>query len=155
MKTVPYKEGTWFAVPLEKGGYAVGVVARCAPKGPIVLAYLFGPKRDHVPLLGDLVPLKADEALAVWRVGDLGLINGAWPIIGESPTWNRTKWPTPEFTRIDELTKSVAWRVHYADDDPSVAVSKERIPYDRCLPDIVVLHGAQAAEIALSRMLDA
>jgi hypothetical protein len=80
-------------------------------------------------------------------------INGSWLILGESSNWNRIKWPTPEFTRKDELTKRVAWRVHYADDDPGVVVSEERIPYDPCLPDNDVLHGAQAAEIALSRML--
>ena len=154
MKEVPYKEGTWFAVPLEKGGYAVGVVARCAPKGPIVLAYLFGPKREHVTLLDDLDPLKADEALAVWKVGDLGLITGSWRIIGVTPHWSRARWPMPEFIRNEELFKKVAWRVIYSEDDPSVVVSEEQIPYDPKVPATDGSCGAQYVEIALSRILD-
>lgn len=48
-KRLPYREGTWFALPLRKGGYAVGVVARMAPRGRIILAYFFGPKRNQIP----------------------------------------------------------------------------------------------------------
>ncbi len=41
MKKLPYKEGTWFAVPLKCGGHAVGIATRIAPKGRVLLAYFF------------------------------------------------------------------------------------------------------------------
>lgn len=154
MKKVPYKEGTWFAVPLKKGGYATGCIARCKPKTALVVAYLFGPKRDHVPPLDELVSLKADDAGAVWRMGDLGLITGSWPIIGEAPHWSRAEWPMPVFIRNEEIFKKVACRVVYSEDDPDVIVSEERIPYDPSVRSTDGSCGAQYVEIALSKILD-
>jgi hypothetical protein len=102
---LPYKEGTWFAIPLQQGGYAVGRVARLSGDG-IILAYFFGPKRETVPTLADLGSLTPDSALAVVRAGDLGLIEGSWPIIGDAPVWEREKWPMPAFVRRDEIGKA-------------------------------------------------
>jgi hypothetical protein len=39
---LPYSEGSVFLVPLRKGGYARGVVARASPKGKGLLGYFFG-----------------------------------------------------------------------------------------------------------------
>lgn len=36
---LPYREGTWFSVPMPTGGYAVGVVARATPGGGVTLRY--------------------------------------------------------------------------------------------------------------------
>jgi hypothetical protein len=74
MKRISYQEGTWFGVPLRHGGFGIGVVARKAPKGGTILAYLFGPKRIAVPTLADVVPLTAADAVKCLRMGDLGLI---------------------------------------------------------------------------------
>jgi hypothetical protein len=152
-KQLPYKEGTWFAVPLKKGGYAAGRVARHSPKGCVVLAYLFGPKREDVPSLDEVAHLRPDEAISVEMVGDLGLINGSWPIIGNSAHWNRGGWPVPVFIRrVDVLVKS-AWRVQYSDDDPNVVLSEERIPYDPTLPNTDGLSGSGAVENWLTHVL--
>src|SRR4051812_22786689 len=99
-----YTEGTWFAVPLDSGGFGVGVVARATKKGPVILVYLFGPKRDTVPSLSEVADLDPSAALKVIRIGDLHLINGKWPIIGRSPEWQRESWPMPMFTRTPPLT---------------------------------------------------
>src|SRR5580658_8156552 len=80
---LPNREGTLFAVPLRGGGFAVGVVARATNKGKVILCYFFGPRRDSIPALNDMVKLKPESAICVLRIGDLGLINGEWPIIGE------------------------------------------------------------------------
>src|SRR5487761_1007991 len=118
---LPYKEGTWFAVPLEKGGFGVGCVARHSPKGVTVLGYFFGPKRDDIPTYDEVCSLQPDRSVLVRIVGDLGLIDGTWPIISDSTAWNRHNWPVPAFSRQDELTKT-AWLVRYSDDDPEVLV---------------------------------
>src|SRR5262245_62007255 len=113
---LPYEEGTWFAVPLRQGGYGVGRVARHAPAGKMILVYLFGPKRDQLPALDELDQLEPNEAVKVRQASDLGLLDGSWPIIGDSPRWERDRWPIPACIRRDELG-GTAWRVVYSDDD--------------------------------------
>jgi hypothetical protein len=122
---LPYREGTWFGVPLENGGYAVGVVARATKAGPIILCYFFGPRRLSLPTVTELEHLQTKDALKVLRVGDLGLTNKSWPIIGVATSWNRTDWPMPVFLRTEYLTSRV-WRVYYSDDDPLEIVKEER-----------------------------
>jgi hypothetical protein len=95
----------------------------------------FGPKRDRVPNLEELTALRADGAVLVEGIGDLGLINGTWPIIGDSAQRDRVGWPVPVFIRRVGILVKAAWRVHYSDDDPNVVVSEERIPYDPTLPN--------------------
>lgn len=49
MPRAKYREGDWFAVPVD-GWFAVGVVAR-AGRGPVLFGYFFGPRRASPPLL--------------------------------------------------------------------------------------------------------
>ncbi len=151
---VPYKEGTWFALRLRQGGYAVGRVARHAPEGMIILAYLFGPKRERVPTLDEVDHLEPHEAVKVVRAGDLGLLDGSWPVIGDSPRWERERWPMPAFIRKDDLSRT-AWRVIYSEDDPNTVVAEERIPYETAELECAGLYGAKAVEAVLSQVLEA
>ncbi len=148
---LPYKEGTWFAIPLRQGGYAAGRVARHSGNG-CILAYFFGPKRETIPALDELDNLTSDSAIRVARVGDLGIIEGSWPIIGDSAKWEREKWPIPAFIRKDDIGKA-AWRIVYADDNPLQIITEERIPYDSSGYERDGLDGAGAAEIVLTRLL--
>lgn len=125
--SLPYREGSWFAVPIWGGGYNVGVVARLAP--PIIFAYFFGHKYSTVPKLRDLVGLKPSHATRKLRVGDLGLVNGEWPILGFLDGWQREKWPMPEFIRRAPFSAR-AWRVTYEDSKPDEPARK-----DTCILD--------------------
>jgi hypothetical protein len=148
---LPYREGTWFAVPLRQGGFAVGLVARATAKGKVVLCYFFGPRHRAVPLLGELGPLKPSDAIRVVRVGDLSLIRGEWPIIGQTALWKRSDWPMPPFVRRSELSGK-AWRVHHSDTDPNLIDREEPEPYDSTL-ETDALFGAGAAELVLTKLL--
>jgi hypothetical protein len=150
----PYREGTWFAVPLRQGGYVVGRVARHTVGGKIVLAYFFGPKHDGVPTLPEIETSEPATAIKIMMAGDLGFLDGSWPIIGDSLHWNRQDWPIPPFIRRDDLSRS-AWRVIYSDDDTNKVVSEERIPYETQGLQDDVLSGHKAAEIHLSRLFEA
>jgi hypothetical protein len=152
MKRLPYREGSFFAVPLRQGGYAVGLVARMAPQGKIVLAYLFGPKLVSVPSLSDVAGLRSIDATKCLRVGDLGLLNGEWPVIGDLPHWRREDWPVPEFVRRDELSKR-AWRVFFPDSDPSAFEREEAAPYEINGLETSGLYGYGAVEILLTRLM--
>ena len=131
----------------------MGVVARAAPKGKIILAYLFGPQRTDVPTLGQVEGLKAEGAVLRIMVGDLGLIRGEWPLIGESKSWQRAEWPMPLFIRREPLGCGRAWLVHYADDDPSRRLAEEPISPQSTGLGRESLFGAGAAEAILSKVL--
>ena len=70
MKPAP-EEGTWFAVPLRSRGSAVGLVARTARGGGVILAYFFRNVWDGAPSLDEVRSLKPADAVKVLRVGDL------------------------------------------------------------------------------------
>ena len=124
---LPYKEGTLFGVPLRRGGYGVGVVARTSPQGKILLAYLFGPAWKRIPSVDEVKNLRPQDALRVARVGDLSLIDKTWPIIGQVQSWRREEWPMPPFVRYEELTGR-SFRVVYDDDDPDKVLREELVP---------------------------
>lgn len=150
---LPYKEGTVFAIPLRRGGYATGVVARTTPRGEIVLAYLFGPARKTVPSLDDVKHLRPQDALRVARVGDLSLLDKTWSIIGQLAAWKRDDWPMPPFVRREDITKK-AWLVKYSDHDANKVASEEPMDYPKVSEferDAVL--GAGAAEIVMTKVL--
>lgn len=149
---LPYKEGTWFTLPLRDTGFGVGVVARATNKGKILLCYFFGPRRYSSPSLSELDQLSPSDAVLVQMVGDLGLIRGKWPVIGELPSWDRKLWSTPPFVRRDEILNQ-AWRVYYSDTDPAKFLREEPEPWDSRL-ERHGLFGYGAAEIVLTRRLN-
>lgn len=147
-----YAEGDWFAVPLRDGGYGVGLLARSNPKGAL-LGYFFGPKRQAVPSLDDVAPLKVGDSVLIGRFGHLGLKNGVWPIVGRAGTWDRVAWPTPVFFRFEELTGR--WfLMFYDDDDPLRLLREEQVPAaaTQGLPQDGLM-GAGFVEMSLSRIL--
>ena len=150
--TLPYREGTLFAVPLRQGGFAVGVVARAAVSGRVVLCYFFGPRRMAVPSLAQVDRPDNSATVCILRVGDLSLLDGGWPIIGPCSLWERSEWPVPAFVRKDELACR-AWRVEYSDDDPSKVLREHPEPFESAL-ERDALFGAGAAELVLTRILE-
>ena len=123
MASVRYSEGDWFAVPLERGGWAVGVIARSQPRyGGVLLGYFFGPRRGSVPDLAELGGLSAGDALLVRRFGHLGIRGGEWPVIGRSAGWARSRWPVPLFLREPPFSGPVL--VQRDEDDLSRVVGR-------------------------------
>lgn len=152
MKSLPYREGSWFAVPLQGGGHAVGVVARRAPAGRIMLAYMFGPKRDALPSLAELETLRPEQAVRRLRTGDMALLNERWPMLGDSEHWDRDAWPMPAFIRRNESLQR-AWRATYADADPAKLDREESVPFDTPGLESDSLYGYGATELLMSKLL--
>jgi len=149
---LPYREGTWFAVPLRSTGFATGAVTRTSKTGRVIVGYFFGPRRASVAALHEVDGLLPTASALVVRFGDLGLIDGTWPIIGHSETWRRSEWPMPEFISTDPLTGR-SFRVRYDDDDPNkLGIREPLVAPDASLsPD--GLWGAGAVEVRLERLL--
>ncbi len=151
--SVRYKEGTWFAVPLSPNGYATGVVARISKGRKIFLGYFFGPRQVEIPSLEECTEkMFPSDAVAIWRVGDLGIFEGSWAVIGVAPSWNRSDWPFPQFIR-KKLLVSRAWSVTYAGNDANVVVDEKAVPYDTEGLDTDAVWGCGAAEDILSELL--
>ena len=149
-----YDEGDWFAVPLQGGGFAAGIIARTMPqKEGVLLGYFFGPKRDEVPTPDDLRGLSASDAVLVERFGDLGVVQGTWPLLGHINGWDRNAWPTPPFGRFEELTGR-AFKVIYDDADPNRLHCEEQVDRSE-LADMPKdgLSGAGAVEKMLAQLL--
>jgi len=150
-RKLTYREGDWFAVPLPGGGYGVGLVARMNRRGA-VLGYFFGPRRESVPTSADVLNLSPKQAALIAQFGDLGLLDGSWPIVGREEEWDRENWPMPAFARIDEFAGK-AWRVEYSEDDlrwiretPTTPDQVRRLPKDAA-------YGDEAVAIELSKLL--
>jgi hypothetical protein len=152
MKVLPYREGTWFAVPLKSGGYGIGVVARMGPNGKIILAYLFGPRRQTLPSPAELEQLRASDAIRRLRTGDLGLVNGSWLLLGNLPSWDRRNWPMPPFIRRAEQLK-LAWRAAYSESDPGKLEREESVPFDTEGLESDSLYGYGATELLMTKLL--
>ena len=149
----PYHEGTWFAVPLNQGGYAAGLLARMAPAGKVVLAYLYGPKRAAIPTLAELASMRPSDAAKVVRMGDMGLANGRWPVIGDAVDWQRELWPMPAFIRRSEPAHH-AWRAIYADSDPGRPEREVSVPYEMTGLESDLLYGYGSIELLMTKLLE-
>jgi hypothetical protein len=100
---LPYREGTWFSVPLRTGGFAVGVVAKLDGHGGI-FGYFFKPARSGLPTMAELSQLASQDAVFMRRFGDLGILKGKWPIVGHSEHWDAPSWPMPPFVSVDRVS---------------------------------------------------
>lgn len=148
-----YPEGTWFAVPLRTGGFAVGIIARLKKMrgGKMILGYFFGKVWAQPPPLEEVIGCRPEEAVHVGRVGDLGLFDGSWPVLGSDPKWRREDWPVPLFIRREDLTERV-WLIQRSDHDISKIESETRINPTTTLQEDC-LDGAGSLEIYLTKLI--
>ena len=149
MNKQSYTEGSVFLVPLRKGGYARGVIARSDPKGAVLFGYFFGPRlaSGDAATSDDLDPTNATLRV---MFGALGLRNGEWLILGKVPNWNRSAWPMPDFARRPPGMK--ARLVRYSDTDPTYIEAEYPIEDDSRLATDS-LSGYGAVEIKLTKLL--
>jgi hypothetical protein len=158
MKRIHYSEGQWFAIPLKKGGYAIGIITRGEYKTKGGLGYFFGPKYNDIPSGEETFLKNSNNAIFIGIFGDLGIIRGEWPLIENGKPFIRKDWPVPLFHRISPLQPEVAYVVEYAQEsfvmyrpirERVVQVTKEvtSMPKDS-------VYGYGAVEIKLTRLLD-
>jgi len=141
-------EGTVFAVPLQDGGFAIGLIARASRRG-VLLGY-FWARWKELPDIGSL-NIRRDDAILIGRFGDLFLQTGRWIQLGKLSSWNRDEWPMPLFGREEMLTGR-RWEVKYSNDDPNVLLGEYPAAANNdYLPD--AMHGAEAVEIILKKRL--
>lgn len=145
---VSYDEGSWFALPLRSGGWAVGVVGRLDRKNEFMTGYFFGPRRESLPAMDDVEGIRPETAAMVCNCHCRELINGAWPILGQASKWRREDWGIPVFVRDWHKDRGLATFVYYTGDDLTKEKRWEVIEYTgspHCEKDTFMLSGAAAA----------
>lgn len=146
-----YSDSSIFLVPLKDGGFARGVVARTAPGGKLLLGYFFGPRIASIKE-ANLSGLEPNNAVLCLRFGDLGLLKGLWPVVGNLLPWNLAEWPMPNAVRRDPLGNAKPVLVSYDDLDPSKVLREEALENDNDLPDTGVA-GYAFVEARLNKLL--
>ena len=153
---IKYDEGQWFAVPLKDGGYALGIIVRGSYKTKGGLGYFFGPRYPDIPDDTATWAKQTSDAILITWFGDLGIIEGRWPLIPSTRPFRREEWPVPKFARIDAVDPSIGRLVEY-DQETSGLESPIRETV-RPAQDLVGLPrdvdaGAGAVEIKLTKLL--
>jgi hypothetical protein len=148
-------EGMLFGVPLPKGGFAIGLIARKSGRRRLggLFGYFFGPRRHVLPTAAALSRLRPSDASLLCMFGYLGIRDGRWPYIGKLPNWDRGEWPMPSFTRT-QLIEGTVFKTTYDENDPGHVVSEESFPPGTVLdlPDDS-LFGDVAVAIKLDQLL--
>lgn len=134
-----YSEGDVFAVPLDGGGFGLGLVARA--RNRFVLGYFFDAIVHSLPRVEE-VRFERDDAVAANIFGDDGLVDGTWPVLGQLPQWDRDIWVMPWF--VDAHRQGQVSRIlsSYYPDDPTKSLGRqvvsaeqaERLPPDTFSP---------------------
>ncbi|MBM3267483.1 MAG: DUF4259 domain-containing protein [Candidatus Sericytochromatia bacterium] len=145
------RTGTVFAVPLNSGKYAIGLIVR-GPKVHCALGYFFGEVFESVPTLdqvGDLAP-----ARAVWiaRFGDGGIFKGEWPALGILPGFKTADRPFPLLYQDNDV--GGCFKSRFSEDDPCERIERVRVSKEEIaglFPDS--LYGYVALQKELSRVL--
>lgn len=122
------REGDWFAVPLDVGGFAAGLVARAPRKGDTLLGYFLGPIRSEPPTPDEVDDYTHHDAARICRFVDEALVTGRWPLIKRADDWRREDWPMPEF-HVPEAQELFghSLAVAYSEDDPERFVGQRQI----------------------------
>jgi len=155
-KHIRYSEGQWFAVPLKNGGYALGIIVRGSYKTKGGLGYFFGPRYSEIPDEQETWRKQPSDAILIGWFGDLGIIQGRWPLIPSTRPFRREEWPVPKFKRIDALNPEKGWLVEYSQEDSGAGLSVREVYCDardlEGLPEDGI-YGAGAIENVLTKLL--
>jgi hypothetical protein len=156
-RLVKYEEGQWFAVPLRNGGYALGIIVRGNFKTKGGLGYFFGPKYEVIPTGEETYSKNKDNALLIQKFGDLGIIEGEWPLIHNSKPFNRDEWPVPLFHRVLPFPEGKALIVEYRQDysGSESPVKETVVPLTDGVKKLPkdVLSGSGSIEITMTKLI--
>lgn len=90
-------EGNIYLLPLEAGGYAVGLIARIDKRQISIMTYFFKAILKEKLFSQALDVIEKREILDVTVSGTQTLKSGDWPVIGTLSNFKREEWPVPVF----------------------------------------------------------
>lgn len=93
------RPGSWVAIPLPKGGWGLGLIARRAEsrrKFRTVFIYIYGPvPTDSVVAMKLLGRLRPDERAGWGFTTDQAVLEGRWPLLVHLENFDSSEWQLP------------------------------------------------------------
>jgi hypothetical protein len=95
------RDGDWVGVPLERGGWALGRLAKVAASG-IAVGYFFDRRWYAIPERGELESMDPTHVMSIRQFGFPAKDNEeGWFIIPRAEgAWDEDSWPVPDFWRL-------------------------------------------------------
>lgn len=129
---ITVQEGQFFLLPVERGQFAVGLIARAPRRGGVLLGYFFGPRRQLEPSNEWLFARTPQQSILVGRFKDSPIFRGEWRLLSVMPNFSRAVWPVPAFHRFEGSVTYVPgastvtdWRVEYSDENMVTPVNEK------------------------------
>lgn len=147
-------EGAILAIPLANGKWGIAVICR-SRKGIFVLRF-YSNVSNSLEEASSLQFgfLKPQDALAVARVGNLGVQESRWHVVGRVNPWDRSIWGQTKFSRVlDSFPPVRYFEDEYSDDEPTEHLAEKRITEEEAakLPRSALM-GSEFAEGFLTRL---
>lgn len=105
--------GTWFALPLPSGGWALGLVARRGAvegRRPLaIFCYFFGPRVEQPHHFDLSLHRGPTDRILFAQTSERALLNGRWIILGKLDGFTKESWPMPPF-RTDGIGGGPDWQ---------------------------------------------
>ena len=155
-KHIRYSEGQWFAIPLRNGGYALGIIVIGSYKTKGGLGYFFGPKYLEIPDDKAILEKQPGDAILVAIFGDLGIINGNWPLIQSSRPFSKEEWPIPKFgMKISLVQRKGFIREYKQNEAGDLILHRETVVAEEDILNLPTdsIMGGGAIEIKLTNLL--
>jgi hypothetical protein len=99
----------------------------------MLLGYFFEPPLVGPPTIDDTRNLTARDAFYITRFGDLGIIEGQWPVVSDDGIWARDDWPVPTFGRIVDIGQGWACAITYDESELEKTTGEVRISREQAL----------------------
>lgn len=103
--SLKYPPGTMFSLPLERGGYGLGIIARITPwpsnRMCLMYVYGFGKVYDSPPSAEEARQLTFEDAVAVGTGRDAPLRKGWWHVVHQMEPFDPEEWPVaPQIAQV-------------------------------------------------------
>lgn len=116
-KLDPWPAGTLFVLPLPKGGYLLGLVARIEPslrkKSRLMFCYFFGPRVSDARDIHRPIAKSPSERVYWGIVDDFALRTGRWIVVEHLHGFDSNVWPMPPFRRPQIFGGGPGWARKY------------------------------------------
>lgn len=148
------KIGIWIAIPLDSGGYGLGLVV--GGRSGILLGYFFPKQFNTLPDLSDTQEICAADAILIAWFSDMGIKQDHWTILGKESAFRREDWPVPFFARVDAVDSTKGFLVKYDSENPDHTKPLQEMKCDsEQLKDLPYdgLFGSVALEVKLDSII--
>jgi hypothetical protein len=151
-KTNKPLEGQIYALRLDDGRYALGVLARVEwskPRKPYgVFVYFFGPYVRIPDIKEQMNELSPERCVARLLTSALDIYSGEWSLVGTVTNWSRYEWELPNFLHT-QWSSGETFSISLDEADLTRILKMERLTGEQELQEHIS-YGSEAARKLVS-----